>query len=68
MPLIGAGPGAGPGATSPVGDALIGCAAGDSPALHGPRIPGVTVDTLGGSGHCTGFTGFTGFTAERLGS
>ncbi|MFD9316701.1 hypothetical protein ACFWDQ_03135 [Streptomyces sp. NPDC060053] len=48
--------GAGPGATSVGGTALIRCAVGDKLALYGLQSSGVTINTLGGSGYYTNFT------------
>ncbi|WP_314223368.1 hypothetical protein [Streptomyces zaehneri] len=48
--------GAGPGATSVGGSALIRCAAGDKLALYGLQSSSVTINTLGGSGYYTNLT------------
>ncbi|MFE2888801.1 hypothetical protein [Streptomyces sp. NPDC059272] len=48
--------GAGPGATSVTGTALLKCAAGDKLALYGLQNSGTTLTTLGGSGYATNFT------------
>ncbi|MEU6377502.1 hypothetical protein [Streptomyces sp. NPDC046909] len=48
--------GAGPGATTVGGGALLKCAAGDKLALYGFQNSGSTITTLGGSGYATNFT------------
>ncbi|MEU1161470.1 hypothetical protein ABZ372_12170 [Streptomyces sp. NPDC005921] len=48
--------GAGPGATSVGGGALLKCAAGDKLALYGLQNSGSTITTLGGSGYATNLT------------
>jgi hypothetical protein len=45
--------GAGPGATTVGGGALLKCAAGDKLALYGLQNSGSTITTLGGSGYAT---------------